>query len=204
MSIKAAKVQFNNSGAWTLHQKRNLRKMLDTVYADNSGQGKEMVAGTGITTGSGTIYQASVSETEGGLIITSIFIYLDGLRSTLDGDIIGVNGTSLDCHIGQITAANNGTIVAAKIECLETPAGGDPDINVFKATVGTGSEDDAISGITGQGALLSYTGDFAIEVRKDFTALPAANTYMYLVAGATTDADYSAGKFVITLYGYDA
>jgi hypothetical protein len=204
MTLKVAKTQFNNSGAWTLHQKRNLRKMLDTVYADTAGQGKGLVASTGITTGSGTLYESSVGETEGGLITTKIFIYLDGLRSTADGKIIGVDGTALDCHIGQISAAKHGTIVAAKIECLEAPVGGDPDINIYKATVGTGSESDDISGITGQGALLNYAGDFAIEVRKDFTALPADGAYMYLVAGATTDADYSAGKFVITLYGYDA
>ena len=57
---------------------------------------------TGITTGTGTIYRSSVQRV-GGIITTRILIDLTGLRSTGSGDIIGVNGTSLVCHIGQIT-----------------------------------------------------------------------------------------------------
>ena len=59
-------------------------------------------AGTGITTGTGTVYRSSVIR-EGGIIRTSIWIDLTGLRSTASGDIIGVDGTSNVCHIGQIT-----------------------------------------------------------------------------------------------------
>jgi hypothetical protein len=160
-------------------------------------------AGTGITTGTGTVYKSSVQEM-GGIITTQILIDLTGLRSTADGDIIGVNGTALYCHIGQITAAVNGTILTGKVYCLEAPVGGDADINIFKATAGTGVEDGAISGVAGQGALLNYAGDFAVETPKDFTAWPVADDYLYLVAGDTTDADYSAGKLLIELKGYRA
>ncbi len=104
-------------------------------------------AGTGITGGTGTIYRSSVIR-EGGIIKTSILIDLTGLRSTASGDIIGVNGTSNVCHIGQITAARNGTILAGRMTCFEAPAGGDPDINVHSATEGTGVEDGAISDLT--------------------------------------------------------
>jgi len=51
-------------------------------------------AGTGITTGSGTVYRSSVIRS-GGIITTQILIDLTGLRSTGSGDIIGVNGTAL-------------------------------------------------------------------------------------------------------------
>ena len=81
-------------------------------------------AGTGITTGSGTIYRSAVQRV-GGIITTRILIDLTGLRSTGSGDIIGVNGTALVCHIGQITAAKNGTILTGSMECFEAPAGGD-------------------------------------------------------------------------------
>ena len=94
-------------------------------------------AGTGITGGTGTIYRSSVIR-EGGIIRTSILIDLTGLRSTASGDIIGVDGTSNVCHIGQITAARNGTILAGRMTCFEAPSGGDPDINVHSATEGTG------------------------------------------------------------------
>ena len=113
-------------------------------------------AGTGITTGSGTIYRSSVQRV-GGIITTRILIDLTGLRSTGGGDIIGVNGTALVCHIGQITAARNGTILTGSMECFEAPAGGDPDINVHSATEGTGVEDGAIGDLTE--TLLVNAGD---------------------------------------------
>ena len=50
-------------------------------------------AGTGITGGTGTVYRSSVIR-EGGVIKTNILIDLTGLRSTANGDIIGVDGTS--------------------------------------------------------------------------------------------------------------
>ena len=155
-------------------------------------------AGTGITGGTGTVYKSSVQRT-GGIITTTIFIDLTGLRSTASGDIIGVNGTSNPCHIGQITTARNGTIVAGSMECFEAPAGGDPDINVFSAAESTGTEDSAISDLTE--TQLVDAGDATLGSKVFFTAFPAADEFLYLTLGATTDADYTAGKLVITLIG---
>ena len=158
-------------------------------------------AGTGITGGTGTIYRSSVIR-EGGIIKTSILIDLTGLRSTANGDIIGVDGTSNVCHIGQITAARNGTILAGRMTCFETPAGGDPDINVHSATEGTGVEDGAISDLTE--TLLVNSGDLATGTVVTFTGVPAADEFLYLTLGATTNADYTAGKLLIELFGYEA
>ena len=158
-------------------------------------------AGTGITTGTGTIYRSSVQRV-GGIITTRILIDLTGLRSTGSGDIIGVNGTSLVCHIGQITAARNGTILTGSMECFEAPAGGDPDINVHSATEGTGVEDGAIADLTE--TLLVNAGDATLGSKVYFTAVPAADEFLYLTLGDTTDADYTAGKLFIELMGYEA
>ena len=158
-------------------------------------------AGTGITGGTGTIYRSSVIR-EGGIIKTSILIDLTGLRSTASGDIIGVDGTSNVCHIGQITAARNGTILAGRMTCFEEPAGGDPDINVHSATEGTGVEDGAISDLTE--TLLVNSGDLATGTVVTFTGVPAADEFLYLTLGATTNADYTAGKLLIELFGYEA
>jgi hypothetical protein len=158
-------------------------------------------AGTGITTGTGTIYRSSVMQS-GGIITTQILIDLTGLRSTGSGDIIGVNGTSLVCHIGQITAARNGTILTGSMECFEAPAGGDPDINVHSATEGTGVEDGAIGDLTE--TLLVNAGDATLGSKVYFTAVPAADEFLYLTTGDATDADYTAGKLLIELKGYDA
>tara|TARA_R100000908_G_C3692217_1_gene106143 strand:- start:57 stop:683 length:627 start_codon:yes stop_codon:yes gene_type:complete len=158
-------------------------------------------AGTGITTGSGTIYRSSVQRS-GGIITTRILIDLTGLRSTGSGDIIGVNGTALVCHIGQITAARNGTILTGSMECFEAPAGGDPDINIHSATEGTGVEDGAISGLAE--TLLVNSGDATLGSKVFFSAVPAADEFLYLTTGAATDADYTAGKLLIELMGYEA
>ena len=158
-------------------------------------------AGTGITGGTGTIYRSSVIR-EGGIIKTSILIDLTGLRSTANGDIIGVDGTSNVCHIGKITAARNGTILAGRMTCFETPAGGDPDINVHSATEGTGVEDGAISDLTE--TLLVNSGDLATGTVVIFTGVPAADEFLYLTLGSTTNADYTAGKLLIELFGYEA
>ena len=158
-------------------------------------------AGTGITTGTGTIYRSSVQRV-GGIITTRILIDLTGLRSTGSGDIIGVNGTSLVCHIGQITAARNGTILTGSMECFEAPAGGDPDINVHSATESTGVEDGAIADLTE--TLLVDAGDATLGSKVYFTAVPAADEFLYLTTGAATDADYTAGKLFIELMGYEA
>ena len=158
-------------------------------------------AGTGITTGSGTIYRSSVQRS-GGIITTRILIDLTGLRSTGGADIIGVNGTALVCHIGQITAARNGTILTGSMECFEAPAGGDPDINIHSATEGTGVEDGAISGL--DETLLVNAGDATLGSKVFFAAVPAADEFLYLTTGAATDADYTAGKLFIELMGYEA
>ena len=158
-------------------------------------------AGTGITTGSGTLYRSSVQRV-GGIITTRILIDLTGLRSTGGADIIGVNGTALVCHIGQITAAQNGTILTGSMECFEAPAGGDPDINIHSATEGTGVEDGAISGL--DETLLVNAGDATLGSKVFFAAVPAADEFLYLTTGAATDADYTAGKLFIELMGYEA
>ena len=158
-------------------------------------------AGTGITGGTGTIYRSSVMRS-GGIITTRILIDLTGLRSTASGDIIGVNGTSNVCHIGQITAAQNGTILTGSMECFEAPSGGDPDINVHSATESTGVEDGAISDLTE--TLLVNAGDATLGSKVYFTAFPAADSFLYLTTGDATDADYTAGKLFIELMGYEA
>ncbi len=158
-------------------------------------------AGTGITTGSGTIYRSSVQRS-GGIITTRILIDLTGLRSTGSGDIIGVNGTALVCHIGQITAARNGTILTGSMECFEAPTGGDPDLNIHSATEGTGVEDGAISSLSE--TLLVNAGDATLGSKVYFTAVPAADSFLYLTTGDATDADYTAGKLFIELMGYEA
>ena len=163
---------------------------------------KNITPGTGISTGTGTIFKGSVLRM-GDVIETTIVIDVTGLNSgDADGDIIGVAATA-NCHLGRITAAANGTVFAGSVQCVETPAGGEPDIDLFSATEATGTEEALITGLT-ETALLATAVDWTgILAPKGLTAVPAANEYLYLVAsGGATNATYTGGKFVIKLYGY--
>lgn len=157
-------------------------------------------AGAGIE-GDAAVFETSV-ERVGGLIKTTILVDLTGLNSgDADGDIIGKADTAA-CHIGQITAAINGTIVAGRVSCLETPAGGEPDIDLYSATVATGVEDTAIGDLT-ETALLAAAADWTGALApKGLTANPAADSYLYLVAsGGATNDTYTAGIMLIELWG---
>jgi hypothetical protein len=159
-----------------------------------------LTAGTGITTGTGTIYRAAV-EKLGNVLHTKILIDLTGLASSGNGDIIGKAATA-NSHIGQITAAVNGTVLSGKITCMEAPAGGDPDINLWYADEATGTEDAAITGLTNQ-VQMCDSGDLAIGTVVGIPTPPAADKYMYMVTGAATDANYTAGKILIEFFGYE-
>lgn len=160
-------------------------------------------AGTGITTGVGTVYHSTVLQV-GNLITTRIYIDLTGLNSGgTAGDIIGKADTA-NSHLGRLTEPINGTIIGGTMTCLETPAGGEPNIDLYSAVESTGVEDAAAGSTLTETALLESSGDWvatgAVTV-QGLTSVPAANEYLYLVAGDATDNTYTAGKFLIELIG---
>ena len=157
-------------------------------------------AGTGITTGTGTVYQAGVIKI-GEVFHTTILLDLTGLASSGSGDIIGKAATA-NSHIGQITAAVNGTVLGGKLTCLEAPAGGDPDINLWYADEATGTEDAAVTSLTNQ-VQICNSGDLALNSVVSLATV-AADKYLYMATGAATNADYTAGKLLIEFWGYTA
>jgi hypothetical protein len=158
--------------------------------------------GAGISGGTGTVFKSSVIRI-GDIIRTSILIDLTGLSSsTTDLDIIG-QGTD-PAYLGRITAAKNGTILSGRMTCLEVPAGGADDIDLYSATEATGVFDGAIGDLT-ETALLTSGGAWTLGTTKGLSAVPAANAYLYLTGGeGGTAAAYTAGKFLIELDGYEA
>jgi hypothetical protein len=163
----------------------------DTVVSAN-----DMTQGSGFT-GAGSAIEHSVTRV-GDLIKTEILIDLTGLNGggTAD-DIIGKDGEA-NCHFGQITAAKNGTIFAGEMRCLEAPAGSNTDIDLNTSTVATGAEDAAVPATAAQ---LLNAGAWSVNTFKGLTAFPAADTYLYLTSGTATAATFTAGIFVITLWG---
>ena len=172
---------------------------LGTGVAADLAINRTMAAGTGFT-GTGTVYKTSIAH-EGDLVITRIFVDLTGLNcGGTAGDIIGADGTANPCHIGQLTAAQHGTIFFGTMRCVETPAGGDTDIDLYAANEGTGVEDSAISALTETQIVNGGTHTAGDE--DLFAAYPAANQYLYLVGQGGGDATYTAGQFIIELHGY--
>lgn len=132
---------------------------------------------------------------------TEIFIDLTGLENGgAAGDIIGSNDASA-CWFVRIDPDVHGTITGAKLTCLEVPAGGDPDIDIYAADEATGTENAAITGLT-ETALVD-AGDATLGSVDVFSAYPTAGQYLYLVAGAgaTVFGSYTAGKLLVELYG---
>jgi len=144
-------------------------------------------------------YQVSTFR-YGNIIETTMYIDLTGAKSTTtDNDIIGDTGA---CHIGQVTTAVNGAIFAGEVHCAEVPTTGADDINLSAATVATGAYDAAVTGLTGYAAIMTAGAALAIGTVKPFTALPAANSYLYLSCGeAGTVGTYDAGIIVIKMWG---
>ena len=158
-------------------------------------------AGAGITGGTGTLIRTGV-EYIGGLVKTTILIDIDGLRSTAGADIIGVDGTSEDCYLTQWNNNFNGTCLGGRMTCLEVPAGGDVDIDLFSAVESTGSESDAITGLD-ETKLIDH-GDWSVNTADEFVAVPSDGEYIYLATGADADVDgeYTTGIFLIEFWGY--
>lgn len=140
----------------------------------------------------------------GTLIVTEIIVDISTLvGSTTDLDIIGESAAA-DCHWGQITIAKNGTLIGGSVTCLEVPAGGVTDIDFYSATVSTGTENVDVTTLT-ETALVTSGGVWTSGAVKGMTTVPPANDYLYIVNGAAgVPGTFSAGKFLITLYGLGA
>jgi hypothetical protein len=139
----------------------------------------------------------------GDLRTTRILIDLTGLvGSATDLDIIGNTGGAASAHIGQVTAALNGTIVGGRVTCLELPAGGADDIDFYAATVGTGAQDGLVTALP-EPVLVTSGAAWASGTTKGMTGVPAANSYLYVCNGEAAGGTFTAGKFLIELFGHD-
>jgi hypothetical protein len=127
----------------------------------------------------------------------SLLIDLTGLNSGgTAGDIIGADGTTNPCYILHLPSI---TLLGVTMTCLETPAGGDTDIDLYAATEGTGVEDGAIASLTE--TLIINAGAQTAGTVTYGSADPAANSYLYLVGQGTANATYTAGRLLIEIYG---
>ena len=161
-------------------------------------------ANTNATAGAGIsatgVYATSL-EKVGSIIKTTIMIDLTGITSSgTTNDIIGVDNSS-PAYFAALTAANNGTLFSARLLTLETPATGDTDIDIYQADEATGVYSTAIGSLTAS-SLLNSGGVAAGDI--DIITLPTVDKYLYFVQAGTTTGTYTAGKFLLEVYGYSA
>ena len=139
-------------------------------------------------------------DTNVNIVKTSIMIDLTGLRDGgTAGDIIGKDGDGV-AFIGQVTTANQGTVFGVTMTCVETPAGGGTDIDLYSATEGTGVNDTAIGDLTETQIINAGAASAGTMVAGGDIA---ADQYLYLVGQGTGHAAYTAGRFLIEILGYD-
>jgi hypothetical protein len=161
------------------------------VAAESAEHGAGAI-GTGVA-------PATYRHTENGIIITEIKVDLEGLTSknTAD-DAIGLAAGG-NAYIGRNVVATNGVIFKIELICVETPAGGDNDVNVVVNSSGTIAYDGAAGTTYGVNGGDAVAGQVVQNLVQGLTA----NHYFYLTAGTgDTAAAYTAGQFIVRLHGH--
>ncbi len=139
----------------------------------------------------------------GGLIYTTILIDLHGGLASggAANDIIGTDGGAANAYIAELTTGVNGIPFEIEMACLEVPTGGDPDINLNCSATATDAENAAVTSPT----VVVNGGDWTLGMRQqhDSAATLAAlvKKYLYLTTGSATENAYTAGKFIIKIWG---
>jgi hypothetical protein len=170
-----------------------LNYMDGTILAD-------FAPGSGIVAGADFIESTVVKV--GLLFKTEIVIDISGLNEgDTDADVIGNDADAPASHLGQIVTATNGVIFAGKMECLEAPGTAAPNIDLYSNDTSL-AQDVPVTGGANATALVTAGGAWTVAEVQALTLYPATSQYLYLAVGeAATDADYTAGIFVITLWG---
>jgi hypothetical protein len=194
----ATSCDFNALGAVTSLSLSSLTATAAELnYLDQDLATNTLTPGAGIA--GITSYAAGISRA-GGLIITRLVVDLAGLiGSATDLHIIGDSGAA-SSHFGQITAAKSGTIFAGTVE---VPTGGADDVDLYSATVGTGTQGVAMTdaALGTETALVTSAAAWTLALTKALTGFPTANDYLYFASGEAAGGTYTAGKFLVELYG---
>lgn len=142
---------------------------------------------------------ATYRRTENGVIITEIKVDLQGLASVATAnDVIGLAAGGA-AYLAQYTTAAFGIVFKIEQICVETPTGGDNDVNIVAASSGALAYDGAGGTTYGVNAGDAVAGQVVQNLVQGLTA----NHYFYLTAGTGDTADtYTAGQFIFRIHGH--
>jgi hypothetical protein len=143
-----------------------------------------------------------------GEIITTILLDIEGLLvSGTVKDVIGQDGAGA-AYMTQITTAVNGIVYKAEIACIEAPAGSNTTTDLdLVANSGELTEDVAYDAAgTATGLIIGVNQYAAGERRTSRTGIDYSNlidAYLTLAngSGSNSGGTYTAGKFIIKLWG---
>jgi hypothetical protein len=143
---------------------------------------------------------ATYRRTENGIIITEIKIDLTGLTASgTENDVIGLAAGGA-AYIGRNVVATNGQVFRVEMSCLEVPTGGDADVILVQGSAADEAYNDTVANTA---AVCDGTGDWALgETIVNNVPGLTANYYLYLTQGATDSAAYTAGQFLIRIFGH--
>ena len=179
----------------------NIATQLSTTLAAEHGAGAISTA----------IAPKTTRRTVNGTIITEIKFDLTGLacKGGNAGDAIGLASGVLDAYIGRHVVATDGVVYKVELICLEVPAGSGSatlDVDIVTDATGTYGYDEAIGGSTliNNDTLASGATLVTGEVVQNAVPALTGNDYLYLAEGdtAATDGVYTAGMFILRLYGH--
>lgn len=138
---------------------------------------------------------------QNGAIITEIKVDLTGLDSSgTENDVIGLS-TGGAAYLGRYVVATCGIVYRIEMSCIEIPLTGDADVILVAGSAADEAFDDTVADTA---ALCDGTGDWTLgeTIVNNAPAALAPNYYLYLTQGATDDNTYTAGQFIIRLYGH--
>jgi hypothetical protein len=169
--------------------------MLGTAVTAENGDG---AVGTG---GFCNTYRYNAPS---GDIITEIHVDLTGLGSSgTANDVIGNETPGTDpAYIHKVLTASDGMVYKVEMICMEVPVTGDADVILVQGSAADESFDDTVANTA---TVCDGTGDWTLGQMVAYTtAALTPNYYLYLTQGASDNAGYTAGQFLIRLYGHAA
>jgi len=180
----------------------NLKREIN--FADSKIGGQQATYGAGAL--STEVAPVTRVANIGGEIVTTIQVDLTGLKSKSDvGDCIGLDGTD-GAYLLQYSTTTHGILYKVSMSCIELPTAASNvllDIDLITQSAADVAYDDDVSGGT---AILTAGGNFALgtTLQNLVVGAPTTDHYLVLADGATHTAAsvFTAGKFLIKLYGY--
>jgi hypothetical protein len=167
------------------------------------GQGVTNDIGPGV---SGSVGHRKIMK-NGNEITTELYIDLGAAAAPMQQPgtqnlVIGNGNTGENAFLTQVTTAENGVVTLLEMTCVEEPTGGDADIDLSYSAnkVGFSGSSGITQLIDGGTQVIGAEGADLLDNNV------LANKYLYITTGAATDnapaATYTAGKFLIRLYGH--